>query len=117
MHPVVNSVSPLPCPSCGVNLLDKGFYNFCSETTSLREDNYLHVSNGRICVDHDENHHETVNHECEADARCRACNELLPWALYELRDLDGQTPEEAKKIIAALIERAKQKDDAKEAQT
>jgi len=99
-----------------VNLLEKGFYNYCSETTSLREDNYLYVTQGRIYVDHNEDGHETQSHECEVDARCRECDELLPWPLYELRDLDGSTPEEAEKTIAALIERAREKDDAKEAQ-
>lgn len=116
MDQAVLSLTPLPCPSCGVNLLEKGFYNHCSETTSLREDNYLYVTQGRIYVDHSEDGHETVDHECEVDARCRECDELLPWPLYEMRDLDGSTPDGAEKVIAGLLERVRLTEDEKEAQ-
>ena len=30
----------LPCPNCGSDLLAEGFYNSCTETQTLREDNY-----------------------------------------------------------------------------
>jgi hypothetical protein len=68
----------LPCPNCGVNLLTEGFYNYCTETASLREDNYTQVVNDRLCIDHDEHGHETVDHECDMEARCRNCDEELP---------------------------------------
>lgn len=32
----------------------------------------------------------TQDHECDRDACCSACNQLLPWALYEIRGLDGE---------------------------
>jgi hypothetical protein len=51
----------LPCPNCGVNFLTEGFYNYCTETASLREDNYTQVVNDRLCIDHDEHGHETVD--------------------------------------------------------
>ena len=97
-----NGVPVLPCPNCGANLLEKGFYNFCSESVSLREDNYAYASNGRFYVDHDENNHETVDHECELTAFCRTCKKELPWALYELRDLDGCKVDEVPNAIAEL---------------
>jgi hypothetical protein len=100
------TVPNLPCPNCGVNLLEKGFYNYCTETLSLREDNHAWIANGSVYVDHDEDDHETVDHECNIEANCSSCNETLPWALYELRDLDGCSLKNAKKVIAELQEHA-----------
>jgi hypothetical protein len=97
------ALPPLPCPSCGVNLLEKGFYNFCNETTSLREDNHTLHQNGRVYMDHDESGHETTDHECSLDAFCKECEELLPWPLCELRGLDGELLENAEKVIAELL--------------
>jgi len=98
-----NSVPSLPCPQCGVNLLEKGFYNYCSETVSLREDNYTYVRNDRLYVDHEEDNHETQDHQCELTAFCRECDAELPWPLFELRNLDGYKLAEAPKAIADLL--------------
>ncbi len=57
-----NGIPTLPCTNCGKNILTEGFYNYCNETVSLREDNYAHASNGRLYVDHDEDDHETQLH-------------------------------------------------------
>ena len=99
------SLPTLPCPNCGANLLEKGFYNYCNETVSLREDNYAYLRDGRLYVEHDEGDHETQDHECQLDAHCRECDTLLPWPLYELRDLDGCKLDEAPKVIAELLEK------------
>ena len=101
-----NGIPTLPCPNCGENILDKGFYNYCNETVSLREDNYAHISNGRLYIDHDEDDHETQDHECDLDAHCRNCNKLLPWATFDIRDLDGLSPTDAQKAITELLEQA-----------
>ncbi len=95
----------LPCPHCGANLLEKGFYNYCSETVSLREDNYAYVRDGRLYVEHGEDDHETQDHQCDLEAFCKECDEKLPWPLYELRDLDGYRVMEAPKAIAELLEK------------
>jgi len=102
-----NGVPSLPCPQCGVNLLEKGFYNYCSETVSLREDNYAYVRNDRLYVDHNEDNHETQDHECQLDAYCRDCDTLLPWPLFELRDLDGYKLTEAPNAVAELLAKLK----------
>ena len=103
----------LPCPNCNANILaDSGFYNYCSETVFLREDNYTSIINGCLYLDHDESGHETEEHECQVDAHCSSCNELLPWPLYEIRGLDGDTLEEARKGIAALLARVASDDGA-----
>ena len=94
----------LPCPNCGENLLTEGFYNYCSETTRLREDNYTHVSShGILYIDHDEKGHETVDHECDMEACCGSCETELPWALYQLRALDGENLADLPSQIAALL--------------
>jgi len=49
-----NGVPSLPCPKCGVNLHEKGFYNYCSEQSTVTERNYTYVTQARIHVDHDE---------------------------------------------------------------
>jgi|ERR1051326_4947603 hypothetical protein len=99
----------LLCPNCGVNLLEKGFYNYCTETTSLQEDNYVLKQNGRIYMDHDEHGHETTDHECALDAYCKECEELLPWPLYELRGLDGELFANAEKLITELVAKLPEK--------
>src|SRR6266478_553500 len=98
------TLPPLPCPNCSANILeDHGFYNYCTETVSLREDNYTRVINGFVYLDHDESGHETQDHECQLDARCSNCDELLPWPLYQIRELDGCPLPEAGKVIANLL--------------
>ena len=93
----------LPCPNCQENILQGGFYNYCTETTSLREDNYTHVVNERLYIEHDENGHETVNHECDTEARCRSCDEVLPWPLYQIRSFDGDLIPDIAKTVAELL--------------
>jgi len=92
----------LPCPSCGVNLLDAGFHNTCTETVSLREDNFTYLHQDRLYIDHDEKGHETVDHEWDIDAYCGSCHQLLPWALYEIRGLDGLYLSDAETKAAEL---------------
>ena len=103
MQPQATLIPTLPCPHCQENILQQGFYNYCTETTSLREDNYTHVINDRLYIDHDEHGHEAVNHECDTEARCRSCDEVLPWPLYQIRNLDGDLIPDAAKTVAALI--------------
>jgi hypothetical protein len=98
------SLPPLPCPNCGANILEnRGFYNYCSETQSLCEHNYLDVLQDRIYVEHDEGDYETIDHECAMEARCTMCDEVLPWALYQIRELDGAKLADAPGIIANLL--------------
>ena len=79
---------------------------YCTETTALREDNNTLLRGGRVYIDHDENGHETTDHECALQAYCKECETLLPWPLYELRALDGEMFDEAEKLIAELIMQA-----------
>jgi transcription initiation factor IIE alpha subunit len=97
------SLPNFPCPNCGENLLTEGFYNYCTETSSLREDNYTHVVNDRLYIDHDEHGHETVDHECDMEARCQNCDEELPWALYQLRGMDGEKLTDLPAMIDDLL--------------
>ena len=47
---------------------------------------------------------ETIDHECDVEAYCTSCGQLLPWALYEIRgELDGVNLSEADAAIAKLI--------------
>ena len=106
----------LPCPNCGENLLENGFYNYCTETTALREDNNTLLRGGRVYMDHDENDHETTDHECALQAYCKECETLLPWPLYEIRALDGAMFDEAEKLIAKLIMQASAEADSEDAE-
>jgi len=46
--------------------------------------------NGKMYLEHDEDNYETIAHECDLEAYCTSCGNLLPWALYEIREeLDG----------------------------
>jgi hypothetical protein len=100
----IESLPALPCPNCGANILEhRGFYNYCSETQSLCEHNYLSVFQDRIYVEHDEGDYETTDHECAMEARCTKCDEVLPWALYQIRELDGEKLADAPRIIAGLL--------------
>ncbi len=99
-------IPPLPCPNCQENILAKGWYNSCSETVSLREDNYSLVSNGHFYMDHGEDDHETIDHECDEQAYCRNCNTLLPWTTFEIRDLDGSSMSNLPQAIADLVAQA-----------
>jgi len=89
--------------NCAVNLLLNGFYNFCSERSTVTERNYAHIVHGRIYMDHDETDNQVEEHKCELTAYCRACNTELPWPLYELRDIDGARPQVAQEMVTALL--------------
>lgn len=47
--------------------------------------------------------HETIDHECDLEAYCSSCEQLLPWALYQIRGLDGVNLSEADTVIAKLL--------------
>jgi len=111
-HTEQTSVPSLPCPNCQENILATGFYNYCIEKVSLREDNRTELSSGRLYMDHDEQGHETTDHECDVDAYCAACNKLLPWPLYAIRALDGCTIAEAREEIENLLAKVKDQADA-----
>jgi hypothetical protein len=76
------SLPVLSCPHCNTNILDKGFHNTCTETQDLREDNHTYVWKGLLIIDHDEDDYQTIDHECDVDAFCANCDQLLPWPLY-----------------------------------
>ena len=99
-----------PCPGCGNNLLTEGFHNSCAEITRLRESNYGIVMGDKLFLGHDEDNHETVEHECDLEAYCTSCKLLLPWALYEIRGLDGVLLSEADTVIANLLAELPEKD-------
>jgi hypothetical protein len=61
------------------------------------------VVNDYLYIDHDEHGHETTDHECDMEARCRNCDEELPWALYQLRGLDGEKLTDLPAMIADLL--------------
>ena len=105
----------LPCPNCGANVLEHhGFHNYCTETQSLREDSYLYRTNGRIYLEHDESGYETDSHECQATAFCSSCDNELPWSLFDIREMDGETFESAKDIIESLVAEADYEDESDE---
>ena len=105
----------LPCPDCGENLLEKGFYNYCRETTLLREDNPMRRGIERLIVDHEESDAEILRHACALQAFCKECEMPLPWSLPELRALHGKKFADADTMIAQLIAKASEtKADAKE---
>ena len=97
------TIPNLPCPGCGVNILDAGFHNTCMEMISLREDNSTYVHAAHLHIDHDEKDHATVSHKCDVDAYCGSCDRLLPWALYEIRSLDGLLLHRAEIRAAELV--------------
>jgi hypothetical protein len=103
MSEETNSLPVLACPNCDANILENGFYNYCIESVSLREDNETKVANGRVYLDHDERGHETVEHECSLEAFCSRCDTLLPWPLYQIQELDCCATSEAAKIIEDLL--------------
>jgi len=97
----------LPCPHCGANLLAEGFHNSCSETQKLREDNFPMIISGKMYLEHDEHNIETIEHECDVEAYCTSCGNLLPWPLYQLRgELDGIHLSDADAAIAKLTAEA-----------
>lgn len=107
--PIPLALPELACPNCGANILEHhGFYNYCSETQSLREDSYLYWINGRVYMEHDESGYETDSHECQATAFCSGCDNELPWSLFEIRALDGETLEAAEVVIKDLIAQAQE---------
>jgi hypothetical protein len=93
----------LPCPNCHQNILEAGFHNSCTETISLREDNSAEILGGRLYINHDESDHETTDHTCDVDAYCSSCLTLLPWRLYQIRSMDCQGVEEARRAVADLL--------------
>ena len=102
--PIPNPPLPnLPCPNCGANLLTEGFYNSRTETQRLREDNYAYVVKDHLYIDHNEDNYQTVDHECDLEAYCSGCEKLLPWALYQIRELDGAALSQAPATIAKLL--------------
>ena len=99
-----NGVIPnLPCPGCGVNILTEGFYNSCTETQRLREDNNTFIVKEHLYIDHDEDNIQTLNHQCDLEAFCQACDKLLPWPLFVIRGLDGIPLSQVGVAIAMLI--------------
>jgi len=99
-----NGVTPnLPCPGCGANILTEGFYNSCTETQRLREDNNSFIAKEHLYIDHDAYNFETVNHQCDLEAFCKACDKLLPWPLFVIRGLDGIPLSQVGVAIAMLI--------------
>ncbi len=98
----VKSIPTLRCPNCRADILAAGFYNSCTETVKLREDNFLYVAKDAIYVDHDEQEQYRTNHQCDIDARCAGCHKLLPWTLLQIRKLNCSSTFEARKIVAAL---------------
>ena len=62
-----------------------------------------HAENGHNGNGHNGNGHETVTHECDTEARCRSCDEVLPWPLYQIRNIDGDLIPDAAKTVAELI--------------
>ena len=106
------SVPSLPCPNCREDILAMGFFNYCIESVGLREDNYTQFVRGYLHMDHDESGHETTDHECQTDAYCAGCNELLPWPLYAIRALDGCSISEAHEEIDNLQAELKDQPDA-----
>jgi hypothetical protein len=97
------SVPCIPCPNCAENILAEGFYNYCTETSSLREDNHTQIGNNCLYMDHNESGHETVDHECDTEARCSSCDAVLPWPLYQIRGLDGEKLADVPAMIADLL--------------
>lgn len=101
---ILLALPELPCPNCGSNILEHhGFYNYCDETSSLCERNYLMVHSGSIYLEHDEDVLETDSHECRMEAYCTSCEKELPWSVSDLRQLDGVIVEQANEIIGRLI--------------
>jgi hypothetical protein len=105
-------IPELPCPNCAANILQKGFYNYCSETSALREDNFTFVRDGRLLVDHNEKDHELTEHECDLEAFCQSCDKPLPWAPYEIRELDYKSLPEAQELVAELLAREASEEQA-----
>src|SRR5258708_2975804 len=112
-HAEPTSVPSLPCPHCEENILATGFYNYCIEKVSLREDNQTDVVQGYVYMNHDESGHETGDHECQTDAYCAECNACLPWPLYAIRALDGCAISEVQQEIENLLANLKDQPDAK----
>src|SRR5712692_327730 len=103
--PIPNPPLPnLPCPGCGNNLLTAGFYNSCTETTRVHDDNRTYIVNDHLYMDHDEEALDTIDHECDLEAYCSGCQKPLPWALYQIRELDGVKVSDTAAVIAELME-------------
>ncbi len=109
-------IPELPCPNCQANILQEGFYNYCSETVSLREDNSSSIRDGRLMIDHDEEGHETQDHQCALEAFCSSCNKPLPWAPHEIRELDYQPIADVPDLIADLVAQKASEEQAVESQ-
>ena len=91
----IRSLPPLPCPSCGANILQMGFHNTCTQLIAVREDNYVEIVDGCIYFAHDQKNHAQVSHDCGTYAYCSNCNRgrypghfrasgsLAEWLLHE----------------------------------
>jgi len=97
----VSLLQIIPCPSCGVNILDAGFHT-CTENVRVREDNFTYTKYGRLYLGQQQGD-ETVDHESDLEAYCGSCNKLLPWPTYAIRCLDGLTLREAGAKAAELV--------------
>jgi hypothetical protein len=100
----IRSLPPLPCPSCGVNILQGGFHNACTELIAVREDNYPVILDGCIYLEHVQKNQARVSHDCGTYVYCSNCNKPLPWPLRRIRDLSGVTLTRIAKAIITLIE-------------
>ena len=100
----------LPCPNCGENILQKGFYNGSIETRSVREHNYTQIVKDRLYVFHNTQNYE-LDHDVdlEPDAYCSICRKRLPWLVGEIRSLDGAFLTEVGRAIAKLLGEARDK--------
>jgi len=99
----IRSLPPLPCPSCGANILHMGFHNNCTQLIAVREDNYVEIVDGCIYFEHDQKNHAQVSHDCGTYAYCSNCNRPLPWPLSRLRELGGVALTRIDKTITTLI--------------
>ena len=93
----------LPCPYCGSNLLEEGFYNSCTERKRLQEETYAYLWNRALSLEHDEHHFATINHQCDVNAFCCNCDQLLPWPLFRMRQLDGISLALAEQAVSQLL--------------
>ena len=99
----IRSLPPLPCPSCGANILQMGFHNTCTQLIAVREDNYVEIVDGCIYFAHDQKNHAQVSHDCGTYAYCSNCNRPLPWPLSRLREFSGVALTRIDKLITRLI--------------
>ena len=93
----------IPCPSCGVNILEAGFHNTCTEQMRVREDNFTYTKYGRLYLER-KHGDGTVGHESDFEVYCGSCDKLLPWPIYVIWCLDGLPLKEATTKAAELVQ-------------